>query len=886
MKYLRLFLSFLVIATIACNNEKKEELVAPESNDPKIRKLKLPKGFHAERLYSPGENDQGSWVSMTFDDKGRMIACDQFGAMYRLQLPAIGDSTPPKVEKLMIGTDTSQPSIGYAHGLLWAFNSLYVSVNNMGEDKFRKSGLYRMQDTDGDDHFDKITLLKAMKGDGEHGPHSTILSPDKKSLYVIAGNHTDVPPMDSYRLPSNWKEDNLFPLIKDPSGHANDRYAPGGWIAHVDSSGKNWELVSAGYRNAFDIVFNSSGDLFAYDSDMEYDIGMPWYRPTRICHATSGSEYGWRTGNSKWSPSFPDNLPALLNIGQGSPTNFMSGSNAKFPKKYRESLFAFDWSFGIIYAIQLKPQGASYTAQAEEFISGSPLPLTDGTIGPDGALYFLTGGRRLESDLYRITYDGKDEEKDEENSAVALTEENKLRRQIEEYHKPKEGAVNFAWPYLKHNDRFVRYAARIAIEHQPVAQWQDLVLKEKDPVTLTQAAVALARQGNPSVKNALLQAINSINYGQLSASQQVDLLRAYELVVTRMGMPDENMRNTIVRLLDKFYPTKNNYVDRQLSKILIHLQAPDAVSKTMALLENAKDDTLDQKTFTESSDLIFRNPQYGLDIANMLSKIPPAQQTYYAVMLSDAKTGWTPELQEKYFKWFYTAFTEYKGGQSFVGFIDRARKLALANVPKDKFAHFNALSGDSLLEKSGRFLADKKITQPKGPGRNWEIEEALPVADSALLTKRNFEQGKMMFAASMCGSCHSMRGEGARIGPDLTQLGTRFSTKDMLEAIIEPNKTISDQYAATILTLQNGKSVVGRVVNQDDEKYYISQNPFAPETIREVPKKDVVNTKLSEVSIMMPGMINRLNPEELKDLMAYLMAGGNPDHPVYTGKKK
>ncbi len=132
---------------------------------------------------------------------------------------------------------------------------------------------------------------------------------------------------------------------------------PSGWIAHVDSTGKNWELVSAGYRNAFDIAFNEAGDLFAYDSDMEYDIGMPWYRPTRIVHATSGSEFGWRTGNSKWSPAYPDNLPAVLNIGQGSPTNLVYGGEAKFPAKYRHSLFAFDWSFGIIYAVQLKPAG-------------------------------------------------------------------------------------------------------------------------------------------------------------------------------------------------------------------------------------------------------------------------------------------------------------------------------------------------------------------------------------------------------------------------------------------------------------------------------------------------------------------------------------------------
>ncbi len=62
---------------------------------------------------------------MTFDDKGRMITCDQYGYLYRLELPPIGDTTPPKVEKLLIaGQDTSKPAMGEAQGLLWAFNSL------------------------------------------------------------------------------------------------------------------------------------------------------------------------------------------------------------------------------------------------------------------------------------------------------------------------------------------------------------------------------------------------------------------------------------------------------------------------------------------------------------------------------------------------------------------------------------------------------------------------------------------------------------------------------------------------------------------------------------------------------------------------------------------
>ena len=63
-------------------NETKKNRV--RELDPKVEKLKLLPGFKAEHLYSPSESKNGSWVAMTFDDKGRMIACDQYGYLYRL----------------------------------------------------------------------------------------------------------------------------------------------------------------------------------------------------------------------------------------------------------------------------------------------------------------------------------------------------------------------------------------------------------------------------------------------------------------------------------------------------------------------------------------------------------------------------------------------------------------------------------------------------------------------------------------------------------------------------------------------------------------------------------------------------------------------------------
>jgi putative heme-binding domain-containing protein len=857
------------------------------TGNPKLDKLKLPAGFVAEHLYSPGENDQGSWVAMTFDNKGRMITSDQYGAIYRLQLSPKGDTTKPKVEKLIIGseadksTDTTTLKIGmgFAQGLLYAFNSLYVMVNhNSNKDFDKNTGLYRLQDTDGDDQFDKITLLKSLAGEpGEHGPHSIVLSPDKKSIYIAAGNHVDVPKFDTYRLPPIWKEDNLFPRIKDPRGHANKREAPGGWIAHIDSLGEKWELISAGYRNEFDIAFNDVGDMFTYDSDMEWDFGMPWYRPTRICHVTSGSEYGWRTGNGKWSTTYPDNLPPVINIGQGSPTNFVSGLSSKFPAKYKKALFAFDWSFGIIYALHLKPEGASYSAEPEEFLSGTPLPLTDGVFGPDGSLYFLTGGRRLESDLYRLT--AVDGAADQSIEPTTLTEAAKLRRSLEQYHEPKKGAVDAAWPNLKHEDRFVRYAARMAVEHQPIAEWQERALKETDPAALIQASIALARNGKPALKNKVIENLVKVDFEKLSPSQQIDIVRTLEVLIFRMGKPDGATKDKLVAYLNPRFPSTSNELDRVLAKVLVHIGAPGAIEKSVALLSTAKDDPI-VKTASSSTDLILRNPQYGMDIAGMLSKIPPAQQTYIATVLCEGTSGWTPELYEKYFGWFKNAFS-YKGGRSYVGFLDKARKRALANTPKDKTAYYDELSGGKMLTESGNDLAN--VVQPKGPGKRRTPEELLALTDEPL-TNRDFVNGKNMFAASLCTSCHVMRGEGGIIGPDLTQIGSRFSAKDILEHTVDPNKEVSDQYAATVFLMKDGSSIVGRLINEEGGKYFVSQNPFTPDALREIPKADVASTKLSKVSIMLPGLFFRLNDDEIKDLVAYMLSGGNENHEVYKGK--
>ncbi len=285
--------------------------------------------------------------------------------------------------------------------------------------------------------------------------------------------------------------------------------------------------------------------------------------------------------------------------------------------------------------------------------------------------------------------------------------------------------------------------------------------------------IALARNGTKNVKSQVLNALMTIDYSKLSQPQQVDLLRAFEITLLRLGKPDGNETAQLSSYLEPNYPAAANEPNRLLSKILVFIQDPQATGKTLTLIENAKDDD-DQKTATQSSDLILRNQQYGIDVANTLANTPPAQQIYLATVLATAKNGWTPDMREKYFTFFYN-FLEKKGGNSYAGFINEARKLALTQVSKQDFAHYNTISGDSLAE-GGSLRKLAAADRPKGPGRDWKLDDAVAVVDSAN-PKIDMDRGKTLYTSIACGSCHKFNGEGGSIGPDLTQLGTRFSNK-------------------------------------------------------------------------------------------------------------
>ena len=460
--------------------------------------ISLREGFDAELLYEVPKS-QGSWVAMAFDPKGRLIVSDQDDkGVFRVTLPS--GVAGIKVESLpgfpYEPVDWGRRKVGGAYGFLWAFDSLYMS--NM-------RGFYRIRDTDGDDQFDEFTLLKKLDMGYEHSAHSIIQTADRKGLYLVSGNFTRVPKGTVPLQPPVWQEDTLMPVIPDPSGHAVGLKPPGGWICRISPDGSDWKMMASGFRNSVDIALNREGELFTYDSDMEFDIGVPWYRPTRINHVTSGAEFGWRANSGVWLDYFADSLGSVLDIGPGSPTAVSFGHHSKFPAEFQDKLFICDWTFGTIFTVEMQESGSSYTGTKSEFLHGSPLNIAAMRFGPDGAMYFVTGGRTTASRLYRVRYTGAPTT-GVPRTLLANRELRTLRHSLEKFHARGEStdAVAKAWPYLAHADRGIRYAARIAIENQDVALWREKVFGEKNPRAAIYAAIALTRHGDKSLSGRLI----------------------------------------------------------------------------------------------------------------------------------------------------------------------------------------------------------------------------------------------------------------------------------------------------------------------------------------------------------------------------------------------
>ncbi len=747
--------------------------------------LSLPPGFKAELVRSaqPGED---SWVAMAFDEQGRLTLAKEKKGLLRLTF--LGDAgTPARAEpSSRAGVPASlkrqqieviDDELLECRGLLYAHGSLFANANNT-------KALVRLTDTNGDGTFDERKELMRTGGGVGHGRNHIKLGPDG-DIYVAHGNNVLLPEGIAPDSPlKNYASDQLIPNPWDDSMFDGNVELPAGHILRVKPDGSKITLLAGGLRNPLDIAFNSRGELFTFDADMERDVGTPWYMPTRVLHVVPGADFGWRRGTGRFPAWYADTLPSVIDIGLSSPTGIYFGYGAAFPKKYQEALYLLDWSYGRIIAVHL-----GKVVTQEDFITGRPLNVTDGCIGPDGAMWFITGGRGTQSGLYRVTGTSSD------------------------------GSDQSDWSD-KHAEK---HQKRLTLENRPVAEWRAEALQNGQMHEL----LALARAGEKTDLEPLLDAVL-----KAAPKPTLDALRVIAVAIARQGEPAQKARLASWAV----YPAEETFLNRELCRLLVYLNSPKVIEKTMPLLQAS----------TTSEDLLF-----------------------YPFMLRYLKEGWTLDQRKIAFEALNKAEKMTGASTFFKAISDTRSELAAALKPEEATKLAATIHPPKPAALSPHAL-------PGHSFKNWTLADLEPQLAKMDAKSRSRESARDALVRAQCVFCHRVSTDASlpagAFGPDLVQVSARFGRKDLLDHILNPSKFIDEKFRLVTVKTSDGKTHSGSLESEDDERVVLKPNPLAPETV-EVGKAMIKERTISEVSPMPAGLLNALKAEQILDLLAWFENG-------------
>jgi putative heme-binding domain-containing protein len=908
----------------------------------------VPPGFVVE-VAAPPEM-VGSLIQLTFDSLGRPVVSKERG--HPTILFDNDDDGLFETEKVF------SDKVQNLQGMWFDGRTLYAIGDDSAEEK---AGLYKLEDTNGDDVADTFERLHLFTGPmGEHGPHDIRRGPDGNPT-VLVGNHSGVPEemIDPASPLRGYKESQLLPRYMDARGHAVDIWAPGGAIFRLNLAKMTYSRLLGGFRNPYNHAYNGEGEMFTYDSDMEWDINLPWYREVRSVHAVPGADYGWRTGSGKFPAYYLDTLPPVDDLGRGSPVGVEFYHHYVYPEDYFDAFLQGDWSRGRVVYAKYERDGATYKLAGEpfDFIYGEPLNVTDLEVGPDGYVYFTMGGRGTAGGFYRVAYRGYNSNRDKLEqqgvmaairqpqplsswghaallkkkeemgeawgtelervardtkadsrdrvqaltllqrfapkpnadllrplsqdpaaavraaavyvvgqhgsdrakaiAAAALKDGDPLvRRRAAEAvvrmglsaDQPSFAPIDDLYALVGDSDRFARYAGRLALERTPRDEWKAKVLAEGNPLGALEGMVALIRTNAPGGAGLepLFEKQIALFKKGLGVEDELRLLRVFHLscLEIEQGCRPE-LRRQVYDIIAPRFPAQDERLNREYARTMAYADAPEAIEKIMAAMPREN----------ENEPL----------------------QIHYVYCLRAIHQGWTGEQKQTLLAWFGKA-KQWRGGASFPGFINRLFDSSLEffddsekQIAYNAIPEFAPLSESELddrrVRRRGNFTPAAVFARQRGVVGVSEQEIFEYLMYDPMTLKANASEGRDVFEKE-CSKCHRFGGLGKDFGPDLTTIANRFTRKDLIEAVLWPSKVISDQYEGYIVETKGGDLFLGMVQSEDDEKIVMliadEERPVV------IPKSDVKDKRVSNVSIMPTQLLDGYSMGDISNLFAFV----------------
>jgi putative heme-binding domain-containing protein len=825
-------------------------------------------------------------------------------------------SDPPPVQMLLPGFTVRQ---------------LPLDLTNINNVKYRPDGtlvavgyngdIWHLKDTDNDGVEDKAELFYESKGK-LRGPIGMALTPPKyihgqgvfvaskgkvslivdtngdnkadKEIIVAEGWKEIIQSVDALGVAIDPKDGSIYfgrgttnfanGYLIDKDGKAHyDVKADYGTIQRVSPDFKTRETVATGIRFPVGLHFNRAGDLFC--TDQEGATWLPNGNPfDELLHIDLKSKrhYGFPPRHPKHLPDVIDE-PSVYDYGpqHQSTCGFCFNEPVKpggptfGPKEWAGDAIVTGESRGKLYRTSLVKTDAGYVAKNQLIACLSMLTI-DCCVAPDGSLVVAchSGGPDWGSGpvgkgkLYKITYS------DREHPQPLFAWPNDPRELRVEFDRPvnpehlrdvlKQTKIT-AGKFVRAGDRFETlwpgYAVvqaekatprfNVAVHSAQLLPDRRTLVLATDPLTpAVHYAITLPGMGRPAKEKT--------PKGELPQHAAIDL--------------DFDLSG-----VEALWTNKNGEVLWRGSLPSLDL----AVSRTFTA-GSAHHDAL-WKLMEKPGELTLKAQ---LNLANMLR---PAVQPG-----SKIEHEWPAERVVLYHKGpphsdvtvpgaGAQKFVDGNGSIEFEPKKDQPARIEIRLKKHDQTDRPSfSVSWSTSEDKRSRAFQPHRALLPWADTKA-DIGKPVQLARAKELDGGSWARGRKLFFsdAAACYKCHSVHGQGAVIGPDLTNLVHR-DYASVYRDVTSPSFALNPDYITQTVTLNDDRVLTG-VVRTEGEKLHVGDKDGRVTTVN---RADVVSMRPSAVSVMPDDLVRKLGPEHTRDLLTFLLTPAPAMPRDYVGAEK
>jgi len=329
-----------------------------------------------------------------------------------------------------------------------------------------------------------------------------------------------------------------------------------------------------------------------------------------------------------------------------------------------------------------------------------------------------------------------------------------------------------------------------------------------------------------------IQRLIDAKWAESETSQWLLPLRAMQISIIRHGLPPQPLQRRLLDQLESLFPQDNFAANWLLQELLVKLQSPYVLSKSLDLIELAS---------------------------------TQEEQIQYAKTLTGVDWGWDRDATSRIVAWLART-NDLPGG--------KLVKTTWKNLRNDFTNRWDEalraeLSDDLARLDSQRPDEASSAQSPRSLVRNWTMEDLIEDVSSLQPETRSIEGGQKALAAALCLRCHRIGQRGSPVGPDLTHVSKRFDGRALLESIIDPSRQVDPKYYNASFLMSDGRVITGRTVGVNKSQLTIETDPLTARTVV-IDRSDIEASLESTRSPMPDGLLDTLTRDEVLDLIALL----------------